>query len=267
VRPDATERIAALPDELVVLDVGGWAAPLPRADWVIDLLPYETRGLYGAADPERERFTADTWRQADICGPEPWPFEDDQFDVAICSHTLEDVRDPVFVCAELRRVARAGYVEVPAAIEELTAGVQGPWVGWSHHRWISEPDGDHGLTFVHKPHLLSAPGRHLPAGALEGVPEAERTIAFWWDGDLAARERVLVDAEEFDGWLGELVASCAARAGVPVPQSDAVGVAAGGSLGPRLRGRLREVRRALDRDTLRRDLRVRRASRRRDGRR
>ena len=34
------------PDD-VVLDIGGWGKPLTRADWVIDLMPYETRGLYG----------------------------------------------------------------------------------------------------------------------------------------------------------------------------------------------------------------------------
>lgn len=219
-RPDAVERIAGLAEDLVVLDVGGWAAPLWRADWVIDLLPYETRGLYGKADPERERFTAETWAQADICGPEPWPFADGQFDVAICSHTLEDVRDPVFVCAELRRVSRSGYVELPAAIEELTFGVQGDWVGWSHHRWIGERDGDE-LVLTHKPHLLGAPGRHLPTGAHEAVPADERTIAFWWEGELRCRERVIVDAPEFDGWLGGLLRSCAERAGVPVPEATA----------------------------------------------
>ena len=30
----------------VVLDVGSWADPFERADWVIDMFPYETRGLY-----------------------------------------------------------------------------------------------------------------------------------------------------------------------------------------------------------------------------
>jgi SAM-dependent methyltransferase len=236
VRPEAAARIAALPDDLLVLDVGGWAAPLARADWVIDLLPYETRGLYGAADPAAERFSAGTWRQADVCGPEPWPFADGQFDVAICSHTLEDVRDPVFVCAELRRVARGGYVELPAPIEELTFGVQGDWVGWSHHRWIGEREGD-GLVLTHKPHLLSAPGRHLPSGSHEAVPEEERTIAFWWEGELPVRERVLVEAEELDGWLGGLLASCAARAGVPTPVPEAVV--------PRRRRGIRRAGRAL----------------------
>ncbi|CAB4938289.1 unannotated protein [freshwater metagenome] len=247
-RPDALERIAALPEDLVVLDIGGWAAPLPRADWVVDLLPYETRGLYGAADPARERFSADTWVQADVCGPEPWPFRDGQFDVAICSHTLEDVRDPVFVCAELRRVARSGYVELPAAIEELTVGVQGPWVGWSHHRWIGEQDAG-GLVLTHKPHLLSAPGRHLPAGTHERVPEDERTIAFWWDGDLPVREQVLVDAGEFDGWLGGLLGTCARRAGVPVPRT--VDPAGRGARTARGRERARRVRDALGHRTSR----------------
>ncbi len=34
--------------EDVVLDVGSWADPFERADWVIDMYPYETRGLYAA---------------------------------------------------------------------------------------------------------------------------------------------------------------------------------------------------------------------------
>jgi hypothetical protein len=51
----------------VVLDVGGWAKPLPRADWVLDLMPYETRGAYGTSDSGPERFTTDTWIERDIC--------------------------------------------------------------------------------------------------------------------------------------------------------------------------------------------------------
>jgi hypothetical protein len=186
-----------LPDDGLILDVGGWAKPLARADWVIDLLPYETRGLYGAADPEAERFTAATWVVADIC--EPWPFADDQFDVAVCGHTLEDVRDPVLVCRELSRVAKRGYVEVPHVAEELTWGVQGPWVGWSHHRWIVEREGE-GLVFTHKPHLLAAEGRHLPADDRTWEP-----LGLWWEGELPAREQVFVGADEFDPWLEGLL--------------------------------------------------------------
>ncbi len=182
-----------------MLDVGGWAKPLGRADWVIDLLPYETRGLYGEATGER--FSAATWVQHDICARDPWPFADDQFDYAVCSHTLEDVRDPVGVARELSRVAKAGYVEVPAPVEELTWGIQGEWVGWSHHHWITElHDGE--LVFTAKPHLLCAEGRHLPPGAAEGKP---RVITHEWSGTLRAREQIFVGADEFDPWLHGLL--------------------------------------------------------------
>lgn len=189
-----------------VLDIGGWAKPLPRADWVADLLPYETRGLYGAEDDTPERFSAETWLQFDICATEPWPFEDDFFDFAVCSHTLEDVRDPIRVCRELSRVAKAGYVEVPAAVEELTWGVHGPWVGWTHHHWICEGEDD-GLRFTFKPHLLAADGRHLPAGTCDGLAAEDRVLARWWTGQIPAREQVLVGAEDFDAWMGPLLVS------------------------------------------------------------
>src|SRR5581483_7473113 len=112
-----------LVDDALVLDVGGAASPFARADWVIDLLGYEQRGLYGPPpDPAAERFSADTWVQRDICAREPWPFSTRQFDFSICSQTLEDVRDPVFVCNELMRVSRAGYIEVPSRLEEQSYG-------------------------------------------------------------------------------------------------------------------------------------------------
>ena len=199
-----------VPEDGLVLDVGGWAKPLGRADWVIDLEPYETRGLYGQAGDER--FTADTWVQRDVCDREPWPFADGRFDYAVCTHTLEDLRDPIWVCRELQRVARAGYIEVPAVVEELTWGIQGPWVGWSHHRWLCVPE-DGGLTFVHKPHLLCEEGRHLPAGTCDDLPPGDRVTGVEWRGELRASERVFLGAEEFDAWLEDLLS----RSRRPVP--------------------------------------------------
>ncbi len=93
-----------------VLDVGGWYRPFNLATHVIDLQPYETRRRHDALDPEdAERFDAARWTVADICAG-PWPYPDGFFDFAVCSHVLEDVRDPIAVCRELCRVARAGYV-------------------------------------------------------------------------------------------------------------------------------------------------------------
>lgn len=192
-------RVDALPPSARVLDVGGWAAPLARADWVLDLMGWETRGLYGGADPAAERFTAQTWVQRDICDREPWPFADGAFDFVVCSHTLEDVRDPVWVCSELSRVARAGYVEVPSRLEEQSFGVQGDWVGWGHHHWLIDVV-DGGLEFVFKPHILVREDLHFPAGFAAGLPGPERVETLWWEGEVRAWERVFVDAS-LDDWL------------------------------------------------------------------
>lgn len=199
-----------LGDDELVLDVGGWAKPFPRADWVIDLLPHETRGLYGydrESEEESERFRADTWVQRDICSHEPWPFDDDQFDFATCSHTLEDVRDPVWVCHELARVAKAGYVEVPSRLEEQAYGIQGPWVGWGHHHWLVDiRDGR--LEFVFKHHIVHGRERfQLPRALWEALGPEEKIEGLWWEGGFEAAERVFVDSEELDRYLEELVES------------------------------------------------------------
>lgn len=188
-----------------MLDVGGWAAPLSRADYVIDLLPYDTRGLYGEPDPAHERFDAASWIVRDICEHEPWPFADDQFDFAVCSHTLEDVRDPVWVCSELNRVARAGYIEVPSRLEEQSWGVHGEWVGWTHHRWLVDV-GEGDVTFVHKPHMLGArPEFHFPAWFGQALTPEQRVQGLFWEGGFTFSERVYLVPEELDLYLSSFV--------------------------------------------------------------
>jgi hypothetical protein len=199
-------RIAELvgPEDLV-LDVGGWGRPLRRADWVLDLMPYATRGLYGFDGPEPERFGPDTWIQRDICDREPWPFEDGRFDFAVCSHTLEDVRDPVWVCSELQRVARAGYIEVPSRLEEQSHGFQGPWTGWGHHHWLIDVDAG-SIEFVFKHHVVN--GRksdRFRADFHAGLTPEQRVLSLWWQDTFAARERVIVEPEELDSYLADFV--------------------------------------------------------------
>lgn len=191
----------------LVLDVGGGASPFPRADWVLDLMAYEDRGLYGPPpDPADERFDAGTWVQRDMCAREPWPFADGRFDFSICSHTLEDVRDPIFVCSELIRVSRAGYIEVPSRLEEQSYGVHGPWAGWSHHRWLIDIDGD-AITFVFKSHVIhNRPSDHFPPEFHASLSESERVSRLWWTGSFGYEERIFVEAGPLDAYLSEFVA-------------------------------------------------------------
>jgi hypothetical protein len=190
----------------LVLDVGGGLRPFARADWVLDALPYERRGELGwTGDPASERFGPNSWVQCDMCDRRPWPFADGKFDFVVCSHTLEDVRDPVWVASELQRVARSGYIEVPSLRQELTYGVQGPWVGWGHHRWLVLV-GEGEIEFLFKHHVVNREGSHLPAGATAGLAEEALVQTLWWERRFAASERFLWSAEELDGFLEGFVA-------------------------------------------------------------
>jgi hypothetical protein len=198
--------LGQLNDSDLVLDIGGWAKPFPRADWVLDLMPYETRSPYPESGSRTaERFSVDTWVRRDICDREPYPFEDGQFDFVVCAQTLEDVRDPIWACSEMRRIGKAGYIEVPSRLIEQSYGVQGPWVGYSHHRWLIDVVGDD-ITFVFKPHILHRRTRtHFPFGFHEQLSADERDQQLWWEGSYSFSERLFYEPEELDRYLEELV--------------------------------------------------------------
>jgi hypothetical protein len=189
----------------VVLDIGGWGRPFRRADWVMDLMPYETRGELGFDGPDEERFSAETWIQRDVCDREPYPFEDKQIDFVVCSHTLEDIRDPVWVCSEMIRIAKAGYIEVPSRLEEQSYGFQGHWVGWGHHRWLVDIE-DGRIDFVFKHHIVH--GRkvnHFLPGFHHALPDELHVQPFWWEGSFDFGERIFIGPEELDPYLADFV--------------------------------------------------------------
>ncbi len=193
--PNVDKLVAMLRDSELVLDVGGWACPFNRAQWVLDSEPYETRGFYrtfgGKAfqGGERECFTADTWIRRDICEHTPWPFADKQFDFAVCSHTLEDLRDPLWVCSELRRVAKRGYIEVPSRAFESTRGIERPGMtGLSHHRWLIDIDGNE-MVFLQKFHMINAHWRFALPPSFARQLSGERAVQWlWWEGSFGFRE-------------------------------------------------------------------------------
>ncbi len=157
-------KIEELVGDGLVLDIGGWCDPFPRADYVIDMFPYETRGIayhgihklpvtcvYPTPLPG-ERFTKKQWILHDICSERPFPFPDKMFDFVICSHTLEDVRDPLRACSEIIRVGKAGYIETPSRIGESLMAYN-KLVGASHHRWTVEIQNEQ-IQFRMKYHFL-----------------------------------------------------------------------------------------------------------------
>jgi hypothetical protein len=191
------------PDDVVV-DIGGWARRFRRANYVIDGQPIETRGLY--LEPqggERECFTKATWVQRDICDREPLPFADKSIDFVICSHTLEDLRDPLWVCAEMIRIAKRGYVEVPSREAESCRRVRVRHVGWDHHRWLIEIVGTQ-ITFLMKSHLIHDRWRFsLPASHLRKLPEQRHVQWLFWEDEFQYTERLVIGIEDrpYPAWL------------------------------------------------------------------
>jgi hypothetical protein len=191
--PNVAEILSRIGPRDVVLDIGGWAQPFRRANYVLDALPYETRGWYaklglpaslGGGD---EMFTRETWIQRDICSREPYPFADQSIDFAICSHVLEDVRDPLWVCRELIRVARRGYIEVPSRLSESIFNPELGVVGAAHHRWLVSIENDR-IFFEMKYHLIHRKGLHLPAYVSRAIDESERVQWMFWDREFQYEE-------------------------------------------------------------------------------
>lgn len=193
--PKVLERIGS---SRKVLDIGGWACPFNRANWIMDEGPYETRGFYktvglpGSQGGEAEHFTKETWIQRDICAREPYPFGDKDLDFVICSHTLEDLRDPLWVCSEMCRIARAGYIEVPSREVETCRGWESPrTAGLSHHRWLIDINGSE-ITFLMKLHMIHQHWRfNFPPGHLHRLPEAAKVQFLFWEGGFSFRERII----------------------------------------------------------------------------
>lgn len=83
-----------------------------------------------------------------VCGDiHDIPFSDNSFSFIHCSHILEHLDSPEEAIAEMVRIARAGYIEVPSEIHEFTD------LNFPFHRWVMSLE-DGVLVFREKPENL-----------------------------------------------------------------------------------------------------------------
>jgi SAM-dependent methyltransferase len=205
----------------LVLDVGSGDKPHWRADVLLDRYLGDEHGGQrsgaAAARVDRPLFDADA---ADM------PFADKVFDYAICSHVLEHVERPDVVVAELTRVAKAGYIEVPEAASAKIVDFP------SHLWWVTLEDGV--LVFLAKSdayfdadidRYLSASGMRQRVADLLDKHLDHRVIELPWTETVACRvvgsppPELIVAAREVDAHHrgGETLAGRAVTAVFALP--------------------------------------------------
>jgi len=178
-------RRIAIPvdDSALVLDVGSGDKPHWRADVLLDRYIDDAHGGQrsgtAAARVDRPMFDADAAEM---------PFADKVFDYAICSHVLEHVEHPDRVVAELSRVAKAGYIEVPEAASAKIVDFP------SHLWWVTLEDGV--LVFTAKTtayfdadidRYLTTSGMRQQVADLLDKNLDDRVVELRWQDDVGCR--------------------------------------------------------------------------------
>jgi hypothetical protein len=165
-RPEVLAYVAGLiKDGAKVLEIGPGAIPFSKATHFVDRFPGIDLPNYFVADVAHD----------------PLPFTPKEFDFVYCRHVVEDLSDPYNLLKEMSRVGKAGYVETPSPLCELTADVDGMvdsyWRGYIHHRsvvWAQEGV----LHYVQKNPIIE----HVDfdgSAILESEPFAWNTYLLW----------------------------------------------------------------------------------------
>lgn len=181
--PQVVEYVAgSIPPAARVLEIGPGQIPFPRAQFFVDF----------DKDKAAEIAKSNTVVWCDL-NSERLPFAAKSFDFVYARHVIEDMWNPLNAIAEMQRVANAGYIETPSPVAELCRGVDGgvnpPWRGYHHHRFICwEHMGE--LRLVSKYPLveyLRFEEMQL-AQALIGSPKNWNTY-YLWNGRINVKHR------------------------------------------------------------------------------
>jgi hypothetical protein len=123
-----------------VLDIGGSMMQHGKikVDTLVDIINPKD-APYSPSKLKAKKFV-----QLDITR-DKLPFKKNQFDVVLCTHTLEDLYNPFLVIEEMQRVGKRGLIITPSmgadmvfSPLDITNWLTGPrrTPGLSHHKWF-----------------------------------------------------------------------------------------------------------------------------------
>ena len=153
-----------------VVDVGGTASGWTHgvADVIIDINPVDAVRY----------FKVNLNRHEDWIPVHEYVAEYGKFSFAICSHTLEDIANPMLVLETLPQIADEGYIAVPSKYREFSH-VEGAYLGHIHHRWIWNIRPEEPNLFVGFP-KVGFLEHYTPLHSLGNASEEVAELNFHW---------------------------------------------------------------------------------------
>lgn len=105
-----------------------------------------------------------------------------RWDFAICTHTLEDINNPLFVTRRMELIAKRGFIAVPSKYRELSRFSSPVFRGYIHHRWIYDVV-DGALTAYPKINYIEDSWFDSAVNKLDGQDE----LVVEWEGAISMR--------------------------------------------------------------------------------
>lgn len=161
-----------------VIDIGGttggWSKDV--IDALIDINPptYENSNIkYFSMDITDPKSWSEILEYVKING---------KYDFCICSHTLEDIINPSFVCEQISQIAKEGFIAFPSKYRELARDNE-LYRGYIHHRWIftvqnSELIGYPKVSFIEYQSFLDQ---------IASVDKNINDLSFYWKDNISIK--------------------------------------------------------------------------------
>jgi hypothetical protein len=149
--------------------VGGWSSSV--VDAIIDFndpIKSDVRYLHFKCDITHPDSWNDIVEHVKING---------KYDFCICTHTLEDIMNPAFVCEQICKIAKSGYIAVPSKYRELSRFELGAnsYRGYIHHRWIFDIVDN---TFIGYPKINLV--EYPMFDSISDISISRQDLSFYW---------------------------------------------------------------------------------------